>query len=139
MSTHITLTIIKPDAVRRSSTGEILSMIELAGFRISALKMIQLDHKRASTFYEVHKGKSFYDPLIKFMTSGPVVVAILEKQDAVEEYRKLMGQTDPSEAISGTIRHRFGTTVRENAVHGSDSVINAEKECNFFFSTDERF
>lgn len=139
MTEQITLTIIKPDAVRNKHTGKILSMIESGGFRISALKMVKMDKQKASAFYQVHQGKPFYDPLIEFMTSGPVVVAIVEKYNAVEEYRKLMGPTDPSEAAPGTIRRHFGNTVRENAVHGSDSLENAIAECNFFFSLEERF
>lgn len=134
-----TLTIIKPGAVRRRQTGAILGMISEAGFHIAALKMMQMNEAQARAFYAVHTGKPFYEGLVQYMISGPVVVAILEKQNAVEEYRKLIGSTDPEKAANGTIRKRFGNDVRDNAVHGSDSDENAVFECNFFFPLCERY
>lgn len=133
-----TLTIIKPGAVANEFIGPILAKINANGFHIAAMKLIMLTRKMAESFYSVHKGKPFYDNLITFMTSGPVVVAILEKENAVEEYRKLIGNTDPAKAEEGTIRKLFAESIERNAVHGSDSDENAKKECDFFFSTSER-
>lgn len=137
MAGNITFTIIKPGAFSRSKTGSILRMIEKAGFKIKAIKLIQMRKCDAEGFYAVHKGREFYDALVEFMSSAPVVVAILEKENAVEEYRKLIGSTDPAKASEGTIRHFYGTNVRENAVHGSDSDENAVKEAAFFFAQTE--
>lgn len=134
-----TLTIIKPYAVEHGHTGPILAKINEAGFRISAMKYTQMSPKRAGEFYSVHKGRPFYDSLVSFMSSGPVVVAILEKDNAVKGYRELIGATDPEDADEGTIRNLFGHSLQQNAVHGSDSDENAEIECNFFFSMTERF
>ncbi len=134
-----TLTIIKPCAVRNEFIGPILGKINEAGFHIAAMKFLQLTRTQAESFYELHRGKPFYEPLIDFMTSGPVVVAILEKQNAVYEYRKLIGATDPAKAKEGTIRKLFAESLKKNAVHGSDSKENADNECNFFFSKCERF
>ncbi len=134
-----TLTIIKPGAVSNEFIGPILAKINEAGFHISAMKYFQLDTKQAKSFYSVHKERDFYYSLVDFMTSGPVVVAILEKENAVDDYRKLIGNTDPSKAVSGTIRRMFAQSIERNAVHGSDSDENAEKECDFFFSKSERF
>lgn len=139
MAGNKTFTMIKPRAVETCCAGKIISMILDNNFRISAMKLIHLDKKTASEFYTEHKGKEFYEPLVDFMSSGPIVVAILEKENAVEEYRKLIGPTDPSKAPEGTIRQLFGKSVRENAVHGSDSDTSAERECNFFFSVLERY
>jgi nucleoside-diphosphate kinase len=139
MDRDFTFAIIKPNAVRTGKTGPILAMINEGGFDISAMRMVRLTRTQAETFYEVHKGKSFFDSLIEFMTSGPVVVMVLKHENAVEEFRKLIGATDPSKADPGTIRKIFAVSVQMNAVHGSDSMENAYKEANFFFSTIERF
>ena len=130
---------IKPDAVRDGHIGAILNQIQEAGFKIIALKMTQLSTPGAGRFYEVHKERPFYGELVEFMTSGPIVAAILEKDNAVEEFRKLIGATDPSKAEAGTIRARFAKSIGENAVHGSDSDENANIEADFHFSAEERF
>ena len=134
-----TFTIIKPGAVSHEYIGPILAKINSNGFHIAALKLIQLSRNEASHFYSMHKDKPFFHSLIDFMISGPVVIGILEKENAVAEYRKLMGATDPTKAEEGTIRKMFAENIERNAVHGSDSDENAEKECNFFFSWIERF
>ncbi|MBN1416968.1 MAG: nucleoside-diphosphate kinase [Bacteroidales bacterium] len=134
-----TLTIIKPGAVRNEYVGPILAKINANGFHIAALKLIRLTKEQAERFYSVHREKHFFRSLINFMTSGQVVVAILEKENAVAEYRKLMGATDPLKAEKGTIRKLFAENIERNAVHGSDSDENAEIECNFFFARSERF
>ncbi|HBH47385.1 MAG TPA: nucleoside-diphosphate kinase [Bacteroidales bacterium] len=134
-----TLTIIKPGAVTNEYIGPILARINEAGFHIAAMRLLRLNLTQAKNFYAVHKEKPFYESLISFMTSGPVVVAILEKKDAVKEYRKLIGHTDPNKAQPGTIRRMFAESMERNAVHGSDSDANAEIECDFFFSKSERF
>jgi nucleoside-diphosphate kinase len=135
----ITLTIVKPDAVENGHTGGILDMIIKAGFHISALKMCHLTKGQAEAFYSVHAGKHFFDSLVEYMTSGPVVAAVLEKNNAVEDFRKLIGATDPAKADEGTIRKKFGLNFQNNAVHGSDSIENAKIEASFFFSLFERF
>jgi len=129
---------IKPSAVDRQYTGPILNMINEAGFRIIAMKMTKMTVKQAEEFYAVHRGKPFYESLVKFMSSGPIVAAILQKENAVEEYRKLIGATNPANAAEGTIRKKFAESVEKNAVHGSDSDENAIMECDFFFSKTER-
>ena len=134
-----TFTMIKPGAVNHEYIGQILTMITESGFRIASMKMIKLRRSQAAAFYEVHKTKSFFSNLIDFICSGPVVVAILEKDNAVEDYRKLMGETDPTKAKEGTIRKLFAENIQRNAVHGSDSVENARLESDFFFSKSERF
>ncbi len=134
-----TLTIIKPFAVKNGYVGPILARINEAGFRIVAMKYVQLTLEQARAFYEVHKEKAFYNRLCKFMSSGPIVVAILEKENAVTSFRKLIGSTNPVKANKNTIRKLFGTNIEANAVHGSDYDENAEKEANFFFSKLERF
>lgn len=139
MQGDFTFSIIKPNAVRTGKTGPILSMINEAGFEISAIKMVKMTLGQAESFYEVHKGKPFYDGLIEFMSSGPVVVMILRHENAIDEFRKLIGSTDPSKAEPGTIRKVFAVSVQMNAVHGSDSSENAAKEADFFFSGTERF
>jgi nucleoside-diphosphate kinase len=139
MHSDFTFSIIKPNAVRTGKTGPILAMINEAGFEISAMRMIRLTLPQAESFYAVHKGKPFYEGLIEFMISGPVVVMILKHENAVEQYRKLMGATDPAKAEPGTIRKTFAVSVQMNAVHGSDSIENAIAEANFFFSTIDRF
>ena len=139
MYSDYTFSIIKPNAVRTGKTGPILSMINEAGFEIAAMRMVRLTKPQAESFYSVHKGKPFYEGLVEFMTSGPVVVMILRHENAVEQFRKLIGATDPSKAEPGTIRKLFAVSVQMNAVHGSDSVENAAIEANFFFSKVERF
>lgn len=134
-----TLTIIKPGAVSHEYIGPILAQINESGFHISAMRLFRLSPTQAKNFYAVHREKHFYDSLIEFMTSGPVVVAILEKENAVKEYRKLIGHTDPNKAEPGTIRKMFAESMERNAVHGSDSDDNADYECDFFFSKSERF
>ncbi len=132
-----TLAIIKPDAVRDNYIGEIISMITKAGFKIKAMKMIQLTTEAAKAFYEVHKERPFYNELVDFMTSGPCIPIALEKENAVEDYRKLIGATDPAEAAEGTVRKLYATSKSFNAVHGSDSNENAEIEIAFFFRSKE--
>jgi nucleoside-diphosphate kinase len=139
MDNNFTLSIIKPDAIRTGKTGPILAMINEGGFELSAMKMVRLTRHQAETFYQVHKEKSFFDGLVEFMTSGPVVVMILIHDNAVEVFRKLIGATDPNKAEPGTIRRTFAVSLQMNAIHGSDSVENAYKEANFFFSDIERF
>ena len=139
MHSDFTFSIVKPNAVRTGKTGPILAMINEAGFEISAMRMIRLTLPQAESFYAIHKGKPFYEGLIEFMISGPVVVMILKHENAVEQYRKLMGATDPAKAEPGTIRKTFAVSVQMNAVHGSDSIENAIAEANFFFSTIDRF
>jgi len=132
-----TLAIIKPDAVKDGHVGEIITMIQKAGFKILALKMARLSNDSAAGFYEIHKDKKFYGELIEYMTSGPCVPLALQRENAVEAYRKLIGATDPAKADEGTIRKLFATSIAFNAVHGSDSDDNAEKEIAHFFSRNE--
>jgi nucleoside-diphosphate kinase len=139
MNGNITFSIIKPNAVRTGKTGPILAMMNENGFEISAIRMVKMTLQQAESFYEVHRGKSFFDELIEFMTSGPVVVMVLKHENAVEEFRKLIGATDPAKAEPGTIRKIFAVSVQMNAVHGSDSDENAAREASFFFSAIERF
>lgn len=139
MSGNITFTIIKPFAVSNGHIGPILNKIHDGGFRISAMRMLWLTQGEAERFYEVHKDRPFYNDLVEFMTSGNIVVAILEKENAVEDYRKLIGATDPEKAEEGTIRKEFAESMRANAVHGSDSDENAKIEGAFFFSGLQRF
>lgn len=130
---------IKPDAVKNNHIGSILAKITESGFRIVAMKKTKLTNETAGKFYEIHKERPFYGELVEFMTSGPVVAAILEKDNAVESFRKLIGATDPSKADEGTIRKMFAESISANAIHGSDSDENAEIEGNFFFSELEKF
>ena len=139
MSGDYTFTIIKPCAVKSGYIGSILADIQKGGFNISAMKYIQLTQTQAESFYSVHKGRPFFDALVQFMISTPVVVAILKRKNAVEEYRKLIGETNPANAAEGTIRKKYAKNMRQNAVHGSDSDENAAIESNFFFSLCERF
>jgi nucleoside-diphosphate kinase len=139
MNSHFTFSIIKPNAVRTGKTGPILAMINIGGFEITAMRMIKLTRPQAESFYSVHEGKPFFDGLIEYMTSGPVVVMILKHANAVNEFRKLIGATDPAKAEQGTIRKTFAVSVQMNAVHGSDSVENAIRESDFFFSDTDRF
>lgn len=139
MSENKTFTMIKPDAVRNGHIGAILDQITKAGFKITALKYTRISIDKARQFYEVHSARPFFGELTEFMSSGPIVAAILEKSNAVEDFRKLIGATDPSKAEAGTIRALYATNVGENAIHGSDSDENAEIESGFFFSHLERF
>ena len=139
MNGKITLTMIKPLAVQQGFIGPILSKINENGFRIVALKLMWLTENQAMRFYAVHKERPFYNDLVKSMTSGPIVAAILEKDSAVEQYRKLIGATNPANAEPGTIRKLYGTSLEANAVHGSDSDENAQIEADFFFSKLECF
>ncbi|MBD0284033.1 MAG: nucleoside-diphosphate kinase [Flavisolibacter sp.] len=134
-----TLTMIKPDAMRKGDAGGILDMILRAGFRIVALKQTQLTIEKAGEFYAVHRERPFYTELVHFMSSGPIIAAILEKVNAVADFRTLIGATDPAKADEGTVRKKFATSVGENAVHGSDSDENARIESDFFFSALERY
>lgn len=139
MNGDTTFSIIKPNAVRTGKTGPILSMINEAGFEIIAMKMLRMTRYQAEAFYDVHQGKPFFESLVEFMTSGPVFVMILRHANAVEDFRKLIGATDPAKAEPGTIRQLYAVSVQMNAVHGSDSDENAQRESDFFFSTSERF
>lgn len=130
---------IKPDAVKNGNIGNILQMINNAGFRIVAMKYTKLSLEQAGKFYEVHSARPFYGELTEFMSSGPIVAAILEKENAVADFRTLIGATNPAEAAEGTIRKKYATSIGENAVHGSDSDENALIEGSFFFSGLERF
>jgi len=139
MPGRITFTIVKPEAVAKEYTGHIFSMISSAGFHIASIKMIRMTRELAGKFYLVHKERPFYKDLVEFMSSGPVVVAVLEKENAVSDFRTLIGATDPSKAAEGTIRKIYAESVQNNAVHGSDSDENASIESDFFFSKSERF
>lgn len=139
MAGNRTFTMIKPDAVEAGHIGGIINMITEAGFRIVAMKLTQLTVADAKKFYEVHKDRPFYGELVEFMSRGPIVAAILEKENAVEDFRKLIGATNPAEAAEGTIRKKYATSVGENAVHGSDSDENAAIEAAFHFSGREMF
>ncbi len=130
---------MKPDAVEANNIGPILAMINKAGFKILAMKYMRLTKEQAGNFYAVHKERPFYGELTEYMSSGPIVAAILSKENAVSDYRKLIGATDPTKAEDGTIRKLFAKSIAANAVHGSDSDENAEIESNFFFSHLERF
>lgn len=130
---------LKPDAVGANNTGAIIKMIEEAGFRIIALKKTKLSRERAGQFYAVHKERPFYNDLCDYMSSGAIIPMILEKQNAVDDFRKLIGATDPKKAEAGTIRNLFAKSIEANAIHGSDSDTNAEIEGNFFFSALEQF
>lgn len=138
MATNRTFTMIKPEAVENGNIGAILERINTAGFRIVAMKKTQLSAESAGTFYEVHKERPFYGELVSYMSSGPIVAAILEKENAVADFRTLIGATDPSEAAEGTIRKEFAESKAKNAVHGSDSDDNAAIEGDFFFTEEER-
>ena len=139
MTTNITFTMIKPDAVEANNIGAILAMINKAGFKIKAMKYLSLSKEQAGNFYAVHKERPFYGELVNFMSSGPIVAAILEKDNAVEDFRKLIGATDPSKAEKGTIRNLYAQSIGANAIHGSDSAENARIEGDFFFSSLEKF
>lgn len=132
-----TFSIIKPDAVARNLIGQITQRFEDNGLTVVASKMIRLSQEQAEGFYAEHKGREFYEPLVKFMTSGPIIVQVLEGQDAITKNRQVMGVTDPSKAEAGTIRADFALSVRENSVHGSDSPESAAREIDYFFNADE--
>ncbi|MGM0545869.1 MAG: nucleoside-diphosphate kinase [Bacteroidota bacterium] len=137
MAVERTLTILKPDCVRKNLIGEVTQRIQEAGFRIVAMKMTRLTKDTAGGFYAVHKERPFFDELVEFMSSGPCVPMILEKENAIEDFREFIGATDPSEAEDGTIRADFADSVGENIIHGSDSVENGQKEAAYFFSEAE--
>ena len=136
---NITFTMIKPEAVEAGNSGSILQRIEGAGFRIVAIKKVFLSKERAGDFYAIHKERPFYTELVNYMSGGPIIAAILEKQNAVADFRKLIGATNPNEAEEGTIRADFAESKAKNAVHGSDSDENAQIEADFHFSLEERF
>ena len=134
-----TFTMIKPDAIANGYAGGIISKIIEAGFRISAMKLTALSPERAGQFYAIHKARPFYNDLVKYMSSGPIIAAVLEKENAVNDFRELIGNTDPAKAAPGTIRNLYAKSIDANAIHGSDSDANADIEANFFFSVTERF
>lgn len=139
MATNRTFTMLKPDSVEKGYTGAILEKINTAGFKIVAMKQTQMTKDDAETFYEIHKERPFFGDLVEYMTRGPIIAAILEKDNAVEDFRTLIGATNPAEAADGTIRKAFATSISENAVHGSDSDENAIIEGSFHFSGREIF
>ena len=139
MNGNYTFAIIKPNAARTGKTGPILSIINEAGFEISAMKMTRMSRQQAEEFYAIHRGKPFFENLVEFMSSGPIFVMILKHKNAVEEFRKLIGATDPEKAEPGTIRKLFAVSVTMNAIHGSDSDESAAREADFFFSDSERY
>ncbi|MGB8374355.1 MAG: nucleoside-diphosphate kinase [Salegentibacter sp.] len=139
MAGNRTFTMIKPDAVEQGNIGAILEQITASGFRIVAMKLTQMTKDDAETFYAIHKERPFFGELVEFMTRGPIVAAILEKENAVEDFRTLIGATNPEDAAEGTIRKKFAKSVGENAVHGSDSDENAQIEGAFHFATREMF
>jgi len=134
-----TFAMIKPQACRRNHVGPILAIINQAGFRISAIRSTKLTRDEAEKFYEMHRGKPFYEGLVDFMSSGPIVALLLEKENAIEDFRKLIGNTDPAKAEEGTIRKMFAESVQRNAIHGSDSIENMQREADFFFNQRERY
>lgn len=137
MALERTLSIVKPDAVAKNIIGEIYNRFEKAGLKIVAARMMQLSREQAEGFYAVHKERPFFNDLVQFMTSGPVIVQVLEGEDAIRKNREIMGATNPAEAAAGTIRHDFATTIDANAVHGSDAPETAKEEIAFFFSDDD--
>jgi nucleoside-diphosphate kinase len=137
MATNRTFTMLKPDAIENGHMGKIIDMIIQAGFQVKAMKITQLTTEQAQKFYEVHAERPFYGELVEYMTSGPIVAAILEKDNAVADFRALIGATDPAEAAEGTIRKHYAESKGRNAVHGSDSDENAEIEGKFHFSANE--
>lgn len=139
MNSEITFSIIKPDALGRGDEGKILVRIIEAGFRIAALRMLRISRQQAEEFYAVHRERPFYPELVEFMSSGPILVIVMQHENAVDEFRRMIGATDPAKADKGTIRADFGTDVRMNAIHGSDSPENALREAGFFFSAMEIF
>lgn len=134
MAGNMTFTIIKPTAIKKNNAGAILKMINEAGFVIKAMKFTRISKTQAAAFYAIHKGKPFFDELIRFMSSGPIITAILEKENAIDDFRELIGATNPEKAKDGTVRKLFACSVTQNAVHGSDSDENAQIEADFFFN-----
>lgn len=139
MNGNLTFTMIKPDAMQRGFMSKILDKITDSGFKVKAMKLTKLSKEQAQQFYGVHKERPFFNDLVEYMSSGPIVAAVLEKSNAVEDFRKLIGATDPTKADEGTIRKMYAESIQYNAVHGSDSDENAMIEGNFFFSARERF
>ncbi|MDK2978328.1 MAG: nucleoside-diphosphate kinase [Bacteroidales bacterium] len=139
MALGYTFAMIKPSACRKNHVGSILAIINQAGFRISAIQSTKLTLEEAQRFYEVHRGKEFYDSLCEFMSSGPIIVLLLQKENAVKDFRKLIGNTNPQMAEEGTIRKMFAESLQKNAVHGADSDENAKREADFFFNQRERY
>jgi len=139
MSGNITFTMIKPCAVKKNFIGPILKMINEKGFRIKAMRMTLFTRERAEAFYGIHAGKFFFDDLVDFMSSGPIVAAILEKENAIDDFRELIGNTNPEKAAEGTVRKLFAESVTANAIHGADSDENAIREGSFFFSEMEQY
>lgn len=139
MSGNITFTMIKPDAVKNGYIGKILDQIISNGFQVRAMKYIHLSEEKAGEFYDIHRERPFFNDLVSFMTSGPIVAAVLEKDNAVSDFRTLIGATDPTKAEAGTIRNLYAKSIDANAIHGSDSDENAAIEAGFFFSAFERF
>jgi len=137
MRNDVTFTIIKPSAMKNRYIGPIFDLINRNGFKFIGIRMIQFNRERAEEFYNEHKDKAFFDSLVQYMTSGPVVVAALQKENAVNDFRELIGNTDPAKAAHGTLRKMFAFSKQENAVHGSDSDASAEREIGLFFSQDE--
>ncbi len=137
MAVERTLTIVKPDAVAKNIIGEVLKRFESAGLRVVAAKMLHMTREQAEAFYAVHRERPFFNALVEFMTTGPIVVQVLEGEDAIATARQVMGATNPQEAEAGTIRADFATTIDENAVHGSDAPDTAEREIGFFFSNED--
>ena len=137
MSSNKTLAMIKPGAVKNKHIGEIIAKIEEAGFTLAAIKTLQMRREDAAEFYAVHKDRPFFEELIEFMSSGPIIAMVLLKENAVADFRELIGATDPAEAAEGTIRRMFATSKSHNAIHGSDSDENAERESAFYFSRRE--
>ena len=133
MATNRTFTMLKPDAIEKGFTGAIIEKINAAGFRIVAMKQTQMSKNDARTFYDIHRDRPFFGDLVDYMTRGPIIAAILEKENAVEDFRSLIGATNPAEAADGTIRKAFASSISENAVHGSDSLENAKRELLLFF------
>lgn len=137
MTVERTFSIVKPDAVERNLVGEVYARIEKAGFKIIAAKMLHLTREQAAGFYAEHEGKAFFDGLLDYMTSGPIMVQVLEGENAITGYRELMGKTNPEEAAVGTLRHDFALSMRQNTVHGSDSPESAAREIEYFFPKSE--
>ena len=136
---NITFTMLKPDSIRNGNAGAILDKIVKSGFKIKAMKFTKMTDEKASSFYSIHRERPFFKDLVGYMTSGPIIAAILEKENAVNDFRELIGSTNPEEAKEGTIRNMFAKSISENAIHGSDSDENAKIECEFHFSPDEIF
>ena len=136
---NITFTMLKPDSIRNGNTGANLDKIVKSGFKIKAMKFTKMTDEKASSFYSIHSERPFFKDLVGYMTSGPIIAAILEKENAVNDFRELIGSTNPEEAKEGTIRNMFAKSISENAIHGSDSDENAKIECEFHFSPDEIF